>query len=106
MRWVSAQRRPSKRLAWFPAPSFAVNAALVIQQRYAERLVEWPENLRMGLKIGIASGPVVQLHADAYGDSVNLAARLSDSKVALDAGNSAIQHLTDDSVRLLELIRA
>ncbi len=38
--------------------------------------------------------------------TAEFSARLNDNKTTLDASNAAIQRLTDDSVRLLELIRA
>ena len=49
-----------------------------MQLNHSERLEKWPEPLRMGLKIGMARGSVVQMADDVYGDPVNLAARLSD----------------------------
>ena len=65
-------------LAQFPDASDAVEAVVFMQQSHTERLLKWPEPLRMGLKIGMATGPVVEMKADTYGDPVNLAARLSD----------------------------
>lgn len=65
-------------LLQFTARIQALSAAVFLQQRYAGYLAEVPETLRLGMKIGLASGAVVQLHADSYGDPVNLAARLCD----------------------------
>lgn len=72
-------------LAEFPHSTQAVEAAVFLQQSHTERLQKWPSPLRMGLKIGMAHGSVVQRGDDAYGDAVNLAARLSDM-----AGDHAI----------------
>lgn len=65
-------------LARFPTASGAVEACTFMQQSHAGRLRQWPEPLRMGLKIGIAEGDIVVRDQDVYGDAVNLAARLSD----------------------------
>lgn len=65
-------------LAQFPHGANAVEAAVFMQLNHSERLEKWPEPLRMGLKIGMARGSVVQMADDVYGDPVNLAARLSD----------------------------
>ena len=68
-RWVLLQ---------FPASILAVSAAVYLQQHYAEPLGQMPEAMRLGLKVGLASGSIVELHSDSYGDPVNLAARLCD----------------------------
>ncbi|WP_431191525.1 FHA domain-containing protein [Ottowia testudinis] len=65
-------------LAQFQRGDDAVEAAVFMQQNHSERLEKWPQPLRMGLKIGMARGGVVQMADDVYGDPVNLAARLSD----------------------------
>lgn len=65
-------------LARFPSGSRAVSAAISAQRGYADQIKREPRALRMGLKVGMASGAVVEMNADAYGDSVNLAARLAD----------------------------
>lgn len=65
-------------LARFPTGIQAVSAAVFVQQGHTAEVRRQPRELRMGLKIGLASGPVVEIDADAYGDSVNLAARLAD----------------------------
>lgn len=78
-------------LAQFESAQRAVEAAIFLQQSHTERLHKWPEPLRMGLKIGLATGAVVQRDGDVYGGPVNLAARLSDI-----AGPSSI--LTDEGV--------
>ena len=65
-------------LAQFERGSQAVEACIFLQQSHSQRILKWPEPLRMRLKIGLASGAVVQRDDDVYGDPVNLAARLSD----------------------------
>ena len=65
-------------LLQFPASILAVSAAVYLQQHYAEPLGQRPEAMRLGLKVGPASAPIVELNSDSYGDPVNLAARLCD----------------------------
>lgn len=65
-------------LALFEQSQHAVEAAVFLQQNHTHRLRTWPEQLRMGLKIGMACGPVVKVDEDIFGDAVNLASRLSD----------------------------
>lgn len=65
-------------LAEFSSAAEAVTAAIFLQQQHTRRIRRWPEPLHMGLKIGLASGAVVRMGDDSYGDPVNLAARLSD----------------------------
>lgn len=56
----------------------AINAAVAMQRGHQVRLPQWSRELRMHLKIGVASGPVVIVRGDCYGEAVNVAARLSD----------------------------
>ncbi|MDA7414779.1 adenylate/guanylate cyclase domain-containing protein [Xenophilus arseniciresistens] len=56
----------------------AVNAVLEIQRGHDKRLQAWPLALRMGIQIGVASGQVMEVEGDCYGDAVNVASRLSD----------------------------
>ncbi|WP_298436126.1 adenylate/guanylate cyclase domain-containing protein [Ottowia sp.] len=65
-------------LAQFDDSVAAVRAAIFMQRSHSERIQSWPEALRMPLKVGISTGAVVQLGGDTYGDTVNLASRLSD----------------------------
>ena len=65
-------------LLQFPSSLSALSAAVFLQQRYVGYLGELPEGLRLRMKTGLASGSIVQLDADSYGDPVNLAARLCD----------------------------
>ena len=65
-------------LAVFPGGPSAVAAVRELQRGHAKRLQTWPLDLRMELQIGVASGEVVEVDGDSYGDAVNLASRLSD----------------------------
>jgi adenylate cyclase len=56
----------------------AVGAMVDIQRLHQQRIVDWPESLRMGLQIGMARGEIVEQSGDCFGDAVNLASRLSD----------------------------
>ncbi|MFV0681596.1 FHA domain-containing protein [Ottowia sp.] len=82
-------------LASFDAGMQAVEAVVFMQQNHTERMQDWPEPLRMGLKIGMAAGNVVEMASDTYGDSVNLAARLSDmaGPFVIWADESVVQQL-------------
>lgn len=65
-------------LAVFPDGIGAVHAAVDLQRQHAQRLQEWPKQVRMRLQVGVASGEVVDVDGDCYGDAVNMASRLSD----------------------------
>jgi adenylate cyclase len=65
-------------LAVFPAAGPAVDAVVEMQRSYQGRMLEWPNHLRMKLKVGVAAGDVVEVDGDCYGDAVNVASRLSD----------------------------
>lgn len=65
-------------LAVFPDGVTATRAVLELQRTHQKRLQAWPVPLRMALQIGVASGEVVVVDGDCYGDAVNVASRLSD----------------------------
>ena len=65
-------------LGTFADPADAVTATLEIQRGHQIRLARWPASLRTEIKIGVASGEVLVVDGDCYGDAVNVAARLSD----------------------------
>lgn len=65
-------------LALFGQPAPAIAAVIQMQRDHADRLREWPNPLRMRLQVGVASGDLVEVDDDCYGDAVNVAARLSD----------------------------
>lgn len=65
-------------LAVFHDPAQAVEAVIQMQRGHRIRLESWPQTLRMEVKAGVATGEVVEVDGDCYGDAVNVAARLSD----------------------------
>ena len=62
----------------FADNSKAVGAVIEIQRLHQQRIGSWPQQLRMGLQIGMARGKIVEQGGDCFGDAVNLASRLSD----------------------------
>ena len=65
-------------LAMFPDGQSAVNAVVDIQRIHSKRIQRSPIELRMPMRIGVASGEVEMVEGDCYGDAVNVAARLCD----------------------------
>lgn len=55
----------------------AARAVVELQRGHDKRLRSWPIAIRMELQIGVATGAVVEVEADVFGDAVNTAARLS-----------------------------
>ncbi|CAN7322061.1 adenylate/guanylate cyclase domain-containing protein [Acidovorax sp. LjRoot118] len=54
----------------------AVSAMAEMQRMHLVRLDRWPHPLRMDIRVGVASGEVVDVDGDCYGDAVNVASRL------------------------------
>lgn len=54
----------------------AVAAMADLVRKHQERLGRWPVPLRMDIRVGVASGEVVDVDGDCYGDAVNVASRL------------------------------
>ena len=79
----------------------ATRAVLELQRNHQKRLQTWPAPLRMELQIGVASGDVVEVDGDCYGDAVNLASRLSDlaGPSQIWATESVIDQLQGGEVR-------
>jgi hypothetical protein len=79
----------------------ATRAVLEMQRNHQKRLQTWPAPLRMELQIGVASGEVVEVDGDCYGDAVNLASRLSDlaGPGQIWATDSVIEQLHEGEVR-------
>ena len=93
-------------LAVFPTSLNAVHAVTEMQRNHHKRIEKWPERLRMKLQVGVASGEVVVVDGDCYGDAVNVAARLSDLSGAeqIWATQSVIDGLPDpDAIRYRSL---
>ncbi|MGJ7489347.1 adenylate/guanylate cyclase domain-containing protein [Variovorax sp. ZT4R33] len=88
-------------LAIFPAGSAATAAVLELQRNHQKRLQAWPAGLRMDLQIGVASGDVLEVDGDCYGDAVNLASRLSDlaGPGQIWVTESVIEQLKEGEVR-------
>jgi hypothetical protein len=64
--------------ATFSNAAAATHAVIELQRYHHKRLMAWPVPLRMALQIGVASGEVLEVEGDCFGDAVNLASRLSD----------------------------
>ena len=58
--------------------SDAIAAMVALQREHRERIAQWPPKLVMQIKVGMASGNIVRVDGDCYGEAVNLAARLCD----------------------------
>ncbi len=88
--------------AIFTSGAAATHAVIELQRYHQKRLAGWPVPLRMALQIGVASGDVVEVEGDCFGDAVNLASRLSDlagpgqiwvtETVILQLHEGAVQH--------------
>ncbi len=87
--------------ATFPDGRSAVAAVLELQRNHQKRLMVWPAPLRMDLQIGVASGEVLEVDGDSYGDAVNLASRLSDlaGPGQIWATEAVIEQLGETGVR-------
>ena len=93
-------------LAVFTDASDAASALIEIQRGHQVRLLNWPASIRMEIKAGIASGEVVEVDGDCYGDAVNVASRLSDLSGAnqIWATEAVVRQISDDlGVRFLSL---
>ncbi len=65
-------------LAVFERERDAVAAMVDLQREHRKRVAQWPPRLVMQIKVGMASGEIVLVDGDCYGEAVNLAARLCD----------------------------
>lgn len=65
-------------LALFPTGQLAVDAVVQMQRLHQSNIASTPFELRMPIRIGVASGEVEMVGGDCFGDAVNVAARLSD----------------------------
>lgn len=54
----------------------ALAAVAALMQGYQQRLRQWPIELSLQVHVGVASGEVIEVDGDCYGDAVNTAARL------------------------------
>ncbi len=69
-------------LSVFPNASAAILAAAELQRNHQVNIARWPEAVRMPVRIGVASGEVLELDGDTYGDAVNIASRLCERALA------------------------
>lgn len=65
-------------LAMFPDCASAIAAVVDIQRLHHKLLIRTAADLRMPIRIGVASGEVEIVDGDCYGDAVNVASRLCD----------------------------
>ena len=82
-------------LAEFTSVVEAVECAVEIQRRLAERNAAIPEDQRLELRIGINLGDVIADGGDIHGDGVNVAARLQE---AASPGGVCLSGTVFDSV--------
>lgn len=54
----------------------AIGAAGELQRSHEIHLQRWPVAVRMEMRVGVASGEVLEVDGDTYGDAVNVASRL------------------------------
>ncbi len=62
----------------FPDNNNAIAAVIELQRVHRDRIRRWPEQLKMHLQVGMARGEIVEQDGDCFGDTVNVASRLSD----------------------------
>lgn len=65
-------------LAIFADQQSAIAAVVALQRGHAKWLLRAPLDLRMPMRIGVATGEVEMVGGDCYGDPVNVASRLCD----------------------------
>ncbi|GKT20646.1 adenylate/guanylate cyclase domain-containing protein [Acidovorax sp. SUPP3334] len=65
-------------LGVFEDGAAGVAAMAAMMRSHRQRMHAWPRELRLDLRAGLASGEIVQVDGDCYGDAVNVAARLSE----------------------------
>ena len=54
----------------------AVTAMATMLRQHQQRQDRWPHPLRMSVRAGVATGEVIDVDGDCYGDAVNVASRL------------------------------
>ena len=84
----------------FPKNLSAIEAVTEMQRVHHDRICNWPEQLKMGIQVGMARGNIVEKDGDYFGDAVNVASRLSDlsGPEQILATDSVIRELSYDSV--------
>ena len=78
----------------------AIEAVTELQRVHRDRIHSWPEQLKMRIQIGMARGEIVEQDGDCFGDTVNVASRLSDlsGPDQILATDAVIQQLPPDSL--------
>lgn len=69
-------------LSVFEDAAVAVKAAADIQRTHQRNGANCPDAVHMPVRIGVASGEIVERDGDTYGDAVNVAARLCERALA------------------------
>lgn len=63
-------------LAVFREAAQARTATVALMRNHAQQLQDWPTEMGLEVRVGVAGGEIVEVDGDCYGDAVNLAARL------------------------------
>lgn len=63
-------------LSVFGDAAGGVSAMATMLRQHKQRQDRWPHPLRMAVRVGVATGDVVDVDGDCYGDAVNVASRL------------------------------
>lgn len=80
-------------LSVFSTAAGALAASAEMQRRHQINMAQWPEQMRLPIRIGVATGEVVELAGDTYGDAVNVASRMCERALAHEiwATDTAVQ---------------
>lgn len=87
----------------------ALDAMAAMQRTHRQRQARWPLPVRMDFRVGVASGEVIQVEGDCYGDAVNVASRLCEragpSEILLsEAAMMLAAGATDASLRRMGMM--
>ena len=63
-------------LGVFGDAASATAASSAMLRAHEQRQARWPHPIRMDIRVGMATGDIVEVDCDCYGDAVNVAARL------------------------------
>lgn len=63
-------------LGVFGDAASATAASAEMLRTHEQRQAKWPHPLRMNIRVGMATGEIIEVDGDCYGDAVNTAARL------------------------------
>ena len=63
-------------LGVFGDAASATAASSAMLRAHEQRQARWPHPIRMDIRVGMATGDIVEVDGDCYGDAVNVAARL------------------------------